>query len=67
MRVSDKLLKSVAFVSRDEENFDYRGSAFVVSVPFDEKSACLHLVTAKHVALALHNGEAARLSNVKRM
>jgi hypothetical protein len=65
MRVSDKLLKSVAFVSRDEETFDYRGTAFVVSVPFDEKSACLHLVTAKHVALALRNGEAALVMNAK--
>jgi hypothetical protein len=65
MRVSDNLLKCTAFVSRDEETFDYRGTAFVVSVPFDETSGCLHLVTAKHVALALRDGEAALVMNAK--
>jgi hypothetical protein len=65
MRIPDQLLKCIGFVSRDEERFDYRGSAFIVSVPFDDHSACLHLVTAKHVALALQNGEAVIAMNGK--
>jgi hypothetical protein len=65
MRIPDRLLKCIGFVSRDEERLDYRGSAFVVSVPFDEHSGCLHLVTAKHVALALQNGEAVIAMNGK--
>lgn len=58
MRIPDQLLKCVGFVSRDQENLDYRASAFVVSVPHDENTGCLHLVTAKHVAVRLQNGEA---------
>ena len=58
MRIPNPLLKCVGFVSRDQENLDYRASAFVVSVPHDEHSGCLHLVTAKHVAISLQKGEA---------
>ena len=58
MRIPDLLLKCVGFVSSNQENLEYRGTAFVVSVPFDDHSGCLHLVTAKHVALALQKGEA---------
>jgi hypothetical protein len=65
MRIPDQLLNCVAFVSRDQENLDYRASAFVVSVPFDETSGCLHLVTARHVALRLQNGEACIAFNGK--
>ncbi len=65
MRIPDQLLKCIGFVSRDEEILDYRGTVFVVSVPFDDHSGCLHLVTAKHVALALQNGEAVVAMNGK--
>ena len=58
MRVSDEVLKCVGFVSKGENILDYRGTAFIVSVPHDESSGCLHLVTAKHVALAIPSGEA---------
>jgi hypothetical protein len=57
VRIPDPLLKCVGFVSRDQENLDYRASGFVVSVPH-ENSGCLHLVTAKHVAISLQKGEA---------
>jgi hypothetical protein len=65
MRIPDQLLKCLGFVSRDQEVLDYKGSAFVVSVPYDEHSGCLHLVTAKHVAVKLQNGEAAIAMNGK--
>ena len=44
---------------------DYRGTAFIVSVPQDENTGCLHLVTAKHVALAIPAGEACIAVNAK--
>jgi hypothetical protein len=65
VRIPDRLLKCVGFVSRDQENLDYRASAFVVSVPHDEHSGCLHLVTAKHVAVSLQKGEASIAFNGK--
>jgi hypothetical protein len=65
VRILDQLLKCVGFVSRDQENLDYRASAFVVSVPDDELSACMHLVTAKHVAVSLEKGEASIAFNGK--
>ncbi|HEU5340871.1 hypothetical protein [Edaphobacter sp.] len=46
-------------------NLDYRASAFVVSVPHDEHNGCLHLVTAKHVAIRLQRGEAVIAFNGK--
>jgi hypothetical protein len=58
MRIPDQLLKCTGFVSEDREDPDYRASAFIVSVPHDEASGCLHLLTAKHVALRLQNGKA---------
>ena len=58
MRVPNRLLNCVGFVSRDQDQPDYRASAFVVSVPHDAESGCLHLVTAKHVAVQLQSGEA---------
>jgi len=55
VRISDEILKCVGFVSNSENLVDYRGTAFVVSVPYGEDTGCLHLVTAKHVALAITN------------
>jgi hypothetical protein len=55
----------VGFVSRDEETLDYKGSAFVVLVPHDANTGCLHIVTAKHVATALQSGEAMIAMNGK--
>jgi hypothetical protein len=50
MRIADEIIKSVGFVSRDTDPLRYAGTAFIVQVPYDETSGCLHLVTAKHVA-----------------
>jgi len=50
MRIADEITKSVGFVSRDSDPLRYAGTAFIVQVPFDATSGCLHLVTAKHVA-----------------
>lgn len=65
MRVWDEIVKCVGFVSKGENILDYRGTAFIVSVPQDENSGCLHLVTAKHVALAIPDGEACIAVNAK--
>ena len=65
LRVSNELLKSVGFVSTGENMHDYRGTAFVVGIPFDESSGLLHLVTAKHVALAIPRGDACIAVNAK--
>ena len=53
MRIADKIIKSVGFVSFDTDPLRYAGTAFIVQVPYDETSGCLHLVTAKHVADAV--------------
>jgi hypothetical protein len=53
MRIPDALTKSVGFVSRDTDPLQFGGTAFLVQVPYDESSGCLHLVTAKHVADAV--------------
>ena len=50
MRIADEIIKSVGFVSRDTDPLRYAGTAFVVQIPYDDNSGCLHLVTAKHVA-----------------
>jgi uncharacterized protein YaaQ len=56
MRIADRLLKTVGFVSRydaDGEGGSYikpGDTAFVVGVLMDEKNVSAHLVTAKHVA-----------------
>jgi hypothetical protein len=65
LRVPTQLLKCVAFISRDEEQLDYGGSAFIVLVPHDDTSGCLHLITAKHVAIALTEGKATVAMNGK--
>jgi hypothetical protein len=53
MRIADEIAKSVGFVSRDTDPLRYGGTAFLVQVPYDATSGCLHLVTAKHVADAV--------------
>lgn len=53
MRIEDEIIKSVGFVSCDTDPLRYAGTAFIVQVPYDETSGCLHLVTAKHVADAV--------------
>jgi len=50
MRIADEIIKSVGFVSCDTDPLRYAGTAFIVQVPYDDTSGCLHLVTAKHVA-----------------
>lgn len=53
MRVANVMAKCVGFISRLQDPLDYRGTVFVVGVPYDESTSVLHLVTAKHVAIAL--------------
>lgn len=53
MRVSDEILKCVGFISPDETPARYGGTAFVVGIPVNETEGMLHLVTAKHVAVAV--------------
>jgi hypothetical protein len=50
MRIADEIAKSVGFVSHQTDPLQYAGTAFIVHVPYDSTSGCLHLVTAKHVA-----------------
>src|ERR1700721_1368759 len=63
MRIPDRLLKTVGFVSRydaDGEGGSYikpGGTAFVVGVLMDEKNVLAHLVTAKHVAKAIETSD----------
>ena len=63
MRIPDRLLKTVGFVSRydpDGEGGSYikpGGTAFIVGVLMDEKNVLAHLVTAKHVAKAIEADE----------
>jgi hypothetical protein len=71
MRVSDRLLKSVGFVSRynpDDQggaNLKFGGTAFIVGVHMDEKYSLAHLVTAQHVAKAIEPDEAVIAMNAK--
>jgi hypothetical protein len=59
MRIPDRMLKTVGFVSRYDDDgvggsfIRPRGTAFVVGVQMDEKNVLAHLVTAKHVAKAI--------------
>jgi hypothetical protein len=71
MRIPDRLLKTVGFVSRyepDGEGGSYikpGGTAFVVGVLMDEKHVLAHLVTAKHVAKAIEADEGVIAMNGK--
>src|ERR1700683_699259 len=71
MRIADRLLKSVGFVSRydaDDEGGSYigfGGTAFIVGVLMDEKNVLAHLVTAKHVAKAIEADEGVIAMNGK--
>jgi hypothetical protein len=70
MRIPDRLLKSVSFVSRLEPEGDgarlcFGGTAFIVGVHTDEKFGLAHIVTAKHVALAIEPAEAVIAMNAK--
>lgn len=55
MRIADRLLKSVGFVSRYEVDKPLRfgGTAFIVGVKMDASASLVHLVTAKHVVEAI--------------
>jgi len=70
MRIADRLLKSVGFVSRyepegDGARLEFGGTAFVVGVRIDERLFLAHLVTAKHVAEAIEPAEAVIAMNAK--
>jgi len=71
VRIPDRLLKCVGFVSRyepDQEGgsrLQFGGTAFVVGVLMDGKVGLAHLVTAKHVVDAIAPGEAVITMNAK--
>jgi hypothetical protein len=72
MRIPDRLLRCVGFVSRyepDDEDGGSRlrfgGTAFIVGVLMEGKLGLAHLVTAKHVAEAIEPDEAVITMNAK--
>jgi len=70
MRIPDRLLKSVGFVSRFQPEGDgallqFGATAFIVGVHTDEKFGLAHIVTAKHVAQAIAPAEAVIAMNAK--
>jgi hypothetical protein len=71
VRIPDKLIKSVGFVSRYEPTdgditpMRYGGTAFIVGVRTDANNGVAHLVTAKHVAEAIEPAEAVIAMNAK--
>jgi hypothetical protein len=71
MRIPDRMLKTVGFVSRydpDGQGGSYikpGGTAFVVGVFMDEKNVLAHLVTAKHVAKKIGAGDGVIAMNGK--
>jgi hypothetical protein len=70
MRIPDRLLKSVGFVSRFEPEGDgailrFGGTAFIVGVHTDDQFGLAHIVTAKHVAEAIKPAEAVIAMNAK--
>jgi hypothetical protein len=71
VRIADKLLKCVGFVSRYEPDDEsgsrlrFGGTAFIVGVMMEGKVGLAHLVTAKHVAEAIEPGEAVIAMNTK--
>ncbi len=65
MRIPDRLIKCVGFISRFEETLRYGGTAFIVGVQMDATHGYAHLVTAKHVAEVIEPAEAAIALNGK--
>ena len=71
MRIPDRLLKCVGFVSRYEPDDEggsrlrFGGTAFIVGVLMDGNVGLAHIVTAKHVAEAIEPGEAVITMNAK--
>jgi hypothetical protein len=67
MRIADRLLKCVGFVSRydPDQPLQFGGTAFVVGVKMDTNAYLAHLVTAKHVAEAIEPAEAVIAMNAK--
>lgn len=50
MRIPDRLLNCVGFISLSDQATDYIGTAFIVAIAGKSGGAYLHAVTAKHVA-----------------
>jgi len=71
MRIPDRLLKCVGFVSRYEADHEggayvsFGGTAFIVGVLIEGNVGFAHLVTARHVADAIAPGEAVIAMNGK--
>jgi hypothetical protein len=68
MRIADRVLKSVGFVSRfdgSDQPLIFGGTAFIVGVKMDANANLVHLVTAKHVAEAIEPAEAVIGINAK--
>ncbi len=56
MRIPDRLLNCVAFISHDDPTPEYIGTTFIVGVAGKFGNAYLHAVTAKHVAECVDGG-----------
>jgi hypothetical protein len=71
MRIADRLLKCVGFVSRYEPDDEggsrlrFGGTAFIVGVLMDGNIGLAHLVTARHVVEAIEPGETVITMNAK--
>ena len=71
MRIPDRLLKCVGFVSRYEPDIEggshirFGGTAFIVGVLMEGNVGLAHLVTARHVANAIEPGETVIAMNDK--
>jgi hypothetical protein len=71
MRIPDRLLKCVGFVSRYEPDDEggsrlrFGGTAFIVGILMDGKVGLAHIVTARHVAESIEPGEAVITMNAK--
>jgi hypothetical protein len=56
MRIPDRILNCVGFISHGQEHPEYLGTTFIVGVPGKYGNAYLHAVTAKHVAECIDGG-----------
>jgi hypothetical protein len=71
MRIADRLLKCVGFVSRYEPDDEggsrlrFGGTAFIVGALMDGNIGLAHLVTARHVVEAIEPGETVITMNAK--
>ncbi len=56
MRIPDRFLSCVGFISHDNPQPEYLGTTFIVGIAGKYGNAYLHAVTAKHVAECVEGG-----------